>query len=119
MTGLFGKGNEFAVGWHYNKRHMYYQKVSGRVFVAVSRLLYGYKAQLYRRGGMDVMGTCLLEIRTASKSKNGIDEMFQIGEIWLQLYFSGDENLIYKDNYHVYSAESVWGDDYDKNLFWI
>lgn len=117
---MFAYNSEFSAGWHFNATHNYYQKVQGRVFVAVSPLLFGnYKAQLYHRG-LARMSICVLEIRTHSESRYNVDDMFQIGEIWLQKYHSGDDRLLSDDQYHVESPHGVWGSQHHhEKLFWV
>jgi hypothetical protein len=104
-------------GWHYNVSFNTYQKVRGRVFVYVSRLLFGgYMAQLYSRGYRE-MGSCLLEIRTNSYEK--LPQMFTFGEEWLEKYKSGDQQLIEQDTFSVSNPNGAWDITAVEKKYWI
>lgn len=106
-------------GWHYNEQINVYQRVSGKVFVYVSELMFGYKAQLYERGYRNMM-LCLTEIRTKDQGREALENMFAIGEVWLYHYSDGDLQRISKDFYAIDNPEGVWGEESEeKKLYWI
>jgi hypothetical protein len=106
--------------WHYNEKLDVYQKVNGRVYVYVSRLLFGYMIQLYFRGSVSENGFCLCEARTENLSKEKLDLMFNMGEQWLDSYCNGKEEEINKCEYAVANPNGVWGSEkIDKKLYWL
>ncbi|QNR70478.1 hypothetical protein IAQ67_28630 (plasmid) [Paenibacillus peoriae] len=104
-------------GWHHNKRYNLYQKVNGRVFVYVTPMLWGYaQVQLYKRGYSE-MSVCKLELRAETAER--YRDLFQVGEVWIQKYSSGDEKLMASDIYAVSNPKGVWGTKAEEGLYWI
>jgi len=104
-------------GWHYNERYNLYQKVNGRVFAYVTPLMWGYaQVQLYKRGYSE-MGLCLLELRSENTERH--EDLFQLGEVWIQKYLSGDERLIANDLYSISNPQGVWRTKTEEKLYWI
>lgn len=103
-------------GWHYNARLNVYQKVKGRVFVYVSKLLFGYMVQLYLRGRKNMM-ICHLEARTSDPAN--LEKLFEMGEEWLEKYQDGDLNKIQQDMYSIANPDGVWGKDVHLKKYWI
>ena len=96
-------------GWHYNATYNLYQKVKGRVFVYVSRQMFGsFTVQLYLRGSIN-MGHCQLEAET-SNNKN-LELMFEMGEQWLLNYNHGDLSKIHEDLFSIINPDGVWKKD--------
>ncbi|WP_280755761.1 hypothetical protein [Paenibacillus sp. LBL] len=103
-------------GWHYNQKFNLYQKVAGRVFVYVSPLLFNqYKVQLYMRG-FGEMGVCKLELRANNRDR--LEDLYHVGDLWLDKYKSGDLDLIDQDFYSVSNPEGVW-EKTEEKLYWI
>ncbi|MFF2531239.1 hypothetical protein ACFVS2_20265 [Brevibacillus sp. NPDC058079] len=104
-------------GWHYNARFNVYQKVNGRVFVYVSKMMFGsYMVQLYLRGSQN-MGVCQLEARTSNPAK--LEKMFEMGEKWLKDYQEGNLNIIHQDTFSISNPDGVWGRDVHLKKYWI
>lgn len=103
-------------GWHYNARFNVYQKVSGRVFVYVSKMIGSYMVQLYLRGHAN-MSLCQLEARTSRSER--LETMFEMGEEWLQAYRDGDLQTIHQDFYSISNPDGVWGRDVHLKKYWI
>lgn len=104
-------------GWHYNAKFNVYQKVSGRIFVYVSKMMFGsYMVQLYLRG-RDNMSLCQLEARTSRYER--LETMFEMGEEWLQEYHSGDLQTIHQNRYSISNPGGVWGREAHLKKYWI
>jgi len=104
------------LGWFYSEKFNYWQKTKGKVVVYVSRLIFGYQAQLYYRGQL---GFCELEVRTNSKGEAGYLKMFVLAEIWLEKYQDGDSEKISKDIYHISNPNGVWLENHNDKKYLI
>lgn len=104
-------------GWHYNAALNVYQKVNGRVFVYVSKLLFGsYMVQLYLRGYHE-MSMCQLEAKT--RNSDDLELIFALGENWLLQYHAGDLQMIHQDKYSILNPMGVWKHEAHLQNYWI
>lgn len=90
--------------WHYNSNHNVWQKVNNQVFVYVQRMIGFSMVQCYIRGHKN-MTLCILEVRS---SKHSYDQLFAIGETWLDKY-GDDLSKIHLDYHHTANPEGAWG----------
>lgn len=100
-------------GWFYSDRYKQFQKVNNKVYVYVSRLMFGWQTQLYFRRDVSY---CTLEVRTSDVSDEGLNKMFAMGEEWLDKYGDNTEN-IEEDKYHISNPNGVWRNG--KKEYWI
>lgn len=100
--------------WVYSKKFNHYQKVNNEVYPYVRPLIYGWMAQLYKRGTVSL---CDCEVRTSDMSKDGFEKMKEIADQWLNEY--GDDYEASKgDQYHISNPLGVWA-NHSQKKYWI
>lgn len=101
---MFQFGQSVREGWFFTPTFNVYQKVNNKVYVYVSRQFGFYTLQMYERG---TTGLCTLEAR----AETNIEELFKLGEEWLQQHEDYNQETIQKSPYYIGKRtwrESCW-----------
>jgi hypothetical protein len=107
-SDVLKKVTEHHSGWFFSDNIGLSQKVNDRVFVYIQPLINGFSLQLYLRGQRG--GFCTLEVRNDERNLDSLWGLFELGEIWLQEYKSGDITLLEKSRYHIGNPKGIWFD---------
>ena len=88
LSTIIQKTKKLEDGWTYSGEFNHFQKVNNKVYVYVTKQLFGrWVAQMYLRGDI---GLCTLEARV----NNGEPmKLFEIADTWLNKYGDNIENV--------------------------